>query len=120
MSVADLAREAARRYVGALPFADWARELLERVGVPLALRQPAHVDELDAILRRVAEEQALEHFTVAELAAPARFYATPEGRVIALAFTEAAMPALEAALVAWARALVGRVRPKASAGEAAP
>ena len=73
----------ARRYVDMLPIAEWADALLVFLRVPLANRQPSHVAELGAILRRVMEDQAVEHYTPAELAALARFYATPAGRSIA-------------------------------------
>lgn len=97
--------------------AGWAGVVLKRL--PPTMRQPAHVDELCTILRRVVEEQAVQHFTIAELAALARFYATPEGRSIGLkgvAFTTAITSALQAQLVAW----VARVRPQSSAGEVTP
>ncbi len=55
MTVADLAREMARRYVDMLPIAERANALLVFLRVPLATRQPAHVAELGAILRRVRE-----------------------------------------------------------------
>ncbi len=117
MPVADLAREMARRYLDDAGLtAGWASVVLKRL--PPAMRQPAHVDELCAIHRRVVEEQAVEHFTIAELAALARFYATPEGRSIGrkgVAFTTAITSALEAEFGAWA----ARVRPQPSAGEVA-
>ena len=97
MPVTDLTREMARRYINMLPIAEWANALLVFLRVPLATRQPAHVAELGAILRRVMEDQAREHFTPAELAALARFYGTPAGRSIArksAAFTAAVTSAL--------------------------
>ena len=40
MKVADLAHEAARRYVDAIPLTDFARNLLKRLGVPAWARTP--------------------------------------------------------------------------------
>jgi len=79
MSVADLAREAPRRYLDAMPIADWAGALLDRLGTAPTLREREHVSELVAIWRRVLEPALLAHFTLADHAALARFYATPEG-----------------------------------------
>jgi hypothetical protein len=123
MPIADLAREMARRYVNMLPIAEWATALLVFLRVPLATRQPAHVAELGAILRRVMEDQAMEHFTPAELAALARFYGTPAGRSIvrkSAAFTAAVTRAQTAEVAAWARTVGAPIEPQASAGEGTP
>ena len=72
-----------------------------------------------SVWRRVLETVLVEHLTIPELAALARFYATPEGASIlrkTLALNAATTPALEAEIKAWA----DRVRPQASAGEATP
>jgi len=106
MAVADLAREAARRYCATLPLPEWADALADALGVPPAARVDAAMDELCVILGRVLEDQAVQHLTVAELAALARFYSTPEGRAVArktLAFSAATRPVLEAELIAWAQ-----------------
>ena len=69
--------------------------------------------------RQLTEAKLVERFTVAELAALARFYATPEGLSLArkgIAFTAAVTPMLEAEVVAWARS----VRLPASVGGSAP
>jgi hypothetical protein len=121
MTVADLHHEAARRYVDTLPIAEWANALLVFLRVPLATRQPAHVADLAAILRRVTEDQAVEHFTPAELAALTRFCASPAGRSIArksAAFTAAVTRAQTAEVAAWARTVGAPIEPQASAGEA--
>jgi uncharacterized protein DUF2059 len=119
MPAADLAREMARRYIDASGLiAGWPSAVV-LARLPPAMRQPTHVDELCTIRRRVLEDQAVEHFTIAELAALARFYATPEGRSIgrkSVAFTAAIISALEAEFAAWA----DRVRPPSSAGEVTP
>jgi len=84
--------------------------------VPAWAREPVHVDALEQSWKRVLEEQLCEYFTVAELAALARFYAMPEGlsgmRKM-LAVNAAVVPMLEAEVTAWAR----RVRSSAAAGE---
>jgi hypothetical protein len=78
MPVADLAREMARRYLDDAGLtAGWASVVLKRL--PPTMRQPAHVDELCAIHRRVVEDQAVEHFTIAELAATAAAGRSPSG-----------------------------------------
>jgi hypothetical protein len=116
MTVADLAREMARRYVDMLPIAEWANALLVFLRVPLANRQPSHVAELGAILRRVMEDQAVQHFAPAELAALARFYATPAGRSIAR--PPRSRPRSRGHKVfAWARTVGAPIEPQASAGE---
>lgn len=79
MSVADLARELARRYADTQPIADWAHMVLERLGGPATLREPAHLEELVAIWRRVLEAAFVEHLTIPELRALAQFYSTTEG-----------------------------------------
>jgi hypothetical protein len=112
MSVADLARDAS-------PIADWANVVLERLGVPPTMRQPALVDELCTILRRVVEEQAVQHFTIAKLASPLlrdagervgrpQDHGLPRGDNAGRSVAE---------LIAWARA-VGRGRAPSSSGEA--
>src|SRR5207245_4429850 len=123
MTVTDLPREMARRYVDMLPIAEWANALLVFLRVPLVNRQPTHVAELGTILRRVMEEQAVEHFAPAELAALARFYATPAGRSIArksAAFTAAVTRAQTAEVAALARTVVAPIETQPSAGEATP
>jgi len=69
MPVADMAREFARRDLDAKPIAAWANVMLRRLGVPEAKLQAGHVDDLCEILRRVVEGQAVEYFTITELAA---------------------------------------------------
>jgi hypothetical protein len=121
MPVADLPREAARRYVDTMPIAEWARAMLEALGVPPAGRTPAHVDELVSVWRRLLEPALVEHFSIPELHALARFYATPEGASICrkeVAFRTAATPILAAAVVRHARGIAARVSAHASAGEA--
>jgi len=125
MSVADLAREMARRYVDTQPIADWARMVLERLGVPATatLREPAHLEELVAIWRRVLEAAFVEHLTIPELRALTQFYSTTEGASAmrkTMAFQEAITPVLVAEILAWARAVTARVRPQPSAGEGGP
>ncbi len=125
MPVADLAREMARRYVDTQPIADWASMVLERLGVPATatLREPAHVEELVAIWRRVVEAAVVEHLTIPELRALAQFYSTTEGASAmrkTAAFQEAITPVLVAEIRAWARAVSAGVRPQSSADEAAP
>jgi hypothetical protein len=120
MSVPDLHHEAARRYVDARPIADWANGVLERLGVPAADRQRADLEELVVAWRRVFETVLVEHLTIPELAALARFYATPEGAAVArkeAAFHSAILPALASELMSWARTVAARVRGQASAGE---
>jgi hypothetical protein len=123
MTVADLAREAARRYVDTMPIADWARGLLEQLGVPPAGRAPACVAELVSVWRRVLGPALVEHFSIPELNLMARFYSTPEGASILrteVACRTAATPALARDLVTCARAIAARVRPQAAAGEVTP
>jgi hypothetical protein len=117
VTVTDLAHEAAKRYCAAILSHECVEELLERLGVPAAWRAPEHVEALMARCRPVMEAQLVERFTVAELAALARFYNTPEGLSLArkgLAFTSALGPMLEAEIVAWASS----VRPQAGGAEA--
>jgi len=64
------------------------------------------------------QEQMVEHFTIPELAAVARFYATPDGLSVMrkmLTFTTTVTPMLEAEVVAWARLLTS---PGQAGGEA--
>ena len=82
MPVADLARAMARRYVDTMPIADWAQAPLEPLGVPKAARTPAYVDELVIVWRRILEAALVEHYTIPELGALARFHSTPEGAAI--------------------------------------
>jgi hypothetical protein len=122
MTVADLHHEAARRYVDAAPLADWARELLKRLGMPAWAAHPPFVNDLVRVMRNVFEAAFAEFLTIPELAALARFYATPEGAsVMRKLFTlsDVVTPALEAAVAAWARELDARIRAaQASAGAA--
>ena len=121
MSVSDLAHEAAKRYCDAVPLRDWVVAGLERLGVPPSMREPAHVDALAQSWRRLMEEQIVEYFTIPELAALARFYATPEGASVmrkAPAWTAAVQPMLEAEAVAWARRLTSTGQ--AGGGDPAP
>jgi hypothetical protein len=123
MSVLDLHHEAARRYVDAAPLADWARELLKRLGMPSWSAFPPFVNDLARVLRNVLEAALVERLTIPDLAARARFYATPEGAsVMRKLFTlsDAVTPALEVAVGAWARELGARLRAQASAGVPAP
>ena len=92
MSVLDLHHEAARRYIDAMPLADFARTLLTRLGVPAWAAFPPFVNDLARVLRNVLEAALVEYLTIPQLAALARFYATPEGASVMrklLAFTEA-------------------------------
>ena len=119
MTVTDLAGDVARRYMDTMPIAVWARALLEHLGLPEVARQPAYVDELVSVWRRALEAMLVEHLTIPELAALARFYATPEGASVfrkLVAFQTAATPALTAEIVSWARTVAARVRPRASDG----
>jgi hypothetical protein len=71
----------------------------------------------------VVEDQAVQDFTIAELAALARFYATPAGRSIArksAVFSAAVTRAQTAEVVAWAPTVGAPIEPQASAGEATP
>ena len=114
MTVADLAHEAAKRYCDAVPLHDWVVALLERLGVPASARAPAHVETLALSWRRLMEEQLVEYFTIPELAALARFYATPQGAAVmrkAPAWTAAVQPMLEAEAIAWARRLTSADAP---------
>jgi hypothetical protein len=92
---------------------DWARGLLEQLGVPPAGRTPARVAELGSVWRRVLEAALVDHLTIPQLAALARFYETPEGAAVMgklLAFADVVTPALQAAVEAWARAVAVRIR----------
>jgi len=120
MPVADLHHEAARRYVDAFPLTDFARALLERSGVPAFAAFPPFVNDLARVLRGVLEAALVEYLTIPQLAALARFYATPEGAAVMsklLAFNDAATPALETAVGAWARELAARIRAAQSSAD---
>ena len=120
MLVADLHREAARRYVDTMPISEWAHAMLEssarrRPGAP-PLVWPS-----SCVWRRLLGPALVEHFSIPELHALARFYATPEGTSIArkeVAFKTAATPMLAAEIVRHARAIAARVSSQASTGEA--
>src|SRR5437867_3881557 len=119
MTVADLHPKAARRYVDAIPLADVAQELLKRLA-PAWAAFPPFVNDLARVLRNVLEAALVEYLTIPQLAALARFYATPEGASVMrklLAFTEAVTPALEAAVSAWARELAARIRAAQSSAD---
>jgi hypothetical protein len=82
------------------------------VSLPLR-RSPPFVNDLARVLRDVLEAALVEYLTIPELAALARFYATPEGASVMrklLMLNDAVMPALEAAIVAWIRELGARLR----------
>src|SRR5437879_173797 len=51
-----------------MPVADWANFVLERLGVPPVVHQPACVDELRVAWRRVLETALVEYLTIPELA----------------------------------------------------
>ena len=51
-----------------MPVADWANFVLERLGVPPVVHQPAYVDELRVAWRRVLETALVEYLTIPELA----------------------------------------------------
>jgi hypothetical protein len=82
MTVADLAHQAARRYVDTVPLADLARELLKRAGPPTWAAYPPFVNDLARVLRSVLEAALVEYLTIPQLAALARSYATPEGAAV--------------------------------------
>jgi hypothetical protein len=72
------------------------------------------VDDLVIAWRRVLETALVEYLTIPELAALARFYATPEGASVQrkiLASNAMVTPAIEAAVVAWAQAVAARIKP---------
>src|SRR5437867_12338128 len=122
MTVADLHPKAARRYVDAIPLADVAQELLKRLA-PAWAAFPPFVNDLARVLRGVLEAALVEYLTIPQLAALARFYATPEGAAVMsklLAFNDAVTPALEAAVGAWGRELTARLRAQASAAVPVP
>ena len=86
------------------------------------MHQPAYVDELVVAWRRLLET-LVEYLTIPELAALARFYATPEGASVLrkeAVFRSAILPALAGELMSWARSIDARARPQGSAGEATP
>jgi hypothetical protein len=104
------------------PIADWARGLLEQLGVPPAGRTPAGVAELVDVWRRTLEPALVEHFSISDLHAMARFYSTPDGASILrkeVAFRTAATPALARELLTCARAIAAQVSAQASAGDVA-
>ena len=55
MTVADLAHEAARRYVDTVPLTDLAQELLKRAGAQTWAAYPPFVNDLARVLRSVLE-----------------------------------------------------------------
>jgi len=123
MTVADLAHEAARRYIDTVPLKDVARVLLERGGVPAWAAFPPFVDDLARVLRNVFEAALVELLTIPELAALARFSTTPEGASVMrkmLTLSDALTPGLEAAVAAWARELEARIRAQSSTDVPAP
>ncbi len=123
MPVADLAHEAARRYVDAIPITDVARTLLKRLGLQAWAAYPPFANDLARVLRNVFEAALVELLTIPELNALARFYATPEGASVMrklLTLSDALTPGLEAAVVAWARELDARIRAQSSTDVPAP
>ena len=117
MVVADLHHEAARRYVDAFPLTDVARALLERSGLPAFAAFPPFVNDLARVLRNVLEAALIEYLTIPELAALARFYATPEGASVMRKLSmlsDAVTSAVQAALVAWIGELGARIRAQAA------
>jgi len=120
MTVTDLPREMARRYIDTFPLKDVARVLLERSGAPAWAAFPPFVNDLARVLRGVLEAALVEYLTIPQLAALARFYATPEGAAVMsklLAFTDTVTPALEAAVGAWGRELAARLRALSSSAD---
>ena len=114
MTVADLGHEAARRYVDAIPLTDLARELLKRAGRQTWAAYPPFVNDLERVLRSVLEAALVEYLTIPQLAALARFYATPEGAAVMgklLAVND---------VVALALQVDARIRALSSAGVPAP
>jgi hypothetical protein len=123
MTVADLAHEAARRYVDAIPLADLARELLKRAGAPAWAAYPPFVDDLERVLRSVFEAALVEYLTIPQLTALARFYASPEGTAVMgklVAVHDVVTLALQVAAGNWVRELDARIRALSSAGVPAP
>jgi hypothetical protein len=81
------------------------------------------VNDLARVLRGVFEAALIEYLTIPEVAALARFYATPEGASVMrklLVLSDAVTPALEAAVGAWARELGARLRALSSSGALRP
>jgi hypothetical protein len=64
MPVADLAHEAARRYVDTVPLADLARDLLTRAGASAWAAYPPFVNDLERVLRSVLEDVLVEYLTI--------------------------------------------------------
>jgi hypothetical protein len=121
--VADLAHEAARRYVDAIPLADLARELLQRAGAQTWAAYPPFVNDLERVLRTVLEAALVEYLTIPQLTALARFYSTPEGAAVMgklCAVHDVVALALQVAVGNWARELDARIRALSSAGVPAP
>ncbi len=58
MTVSDLAREAARRYVDAVPLPDFARAILEQAGQPAMAGYPPFVNDLARVPRKRARGRA--------------------------------------------------------------
>jgi len=120
MSVLDLHHETARRYIDTFPLTDVARVMLERHGAPAWAAFPPFVNDLARVLRGVLEAALVEYLTIPQLAALARFYATPEGAAVVrklLTFSDAVTPALETAVGAWARELAARIRAAQSSAD---
>jgi len=114
MSVADLAREAPRRYLDAMPIADWAGALLDRLGTAPTLREREHVSELVAIWRRCSSPRCWH--TSRSPITPRWRASTRRRRARRICaktpgFQDATMPALVAEVSAWARAIADRARP---------
>src|SRR5262249_37151640 len=81
MTVADLAHEAARRSVDAVPLAEFARVILEQAGQPAMAAYPPFVNDLARMLRNVLEAALVEHLTISQLAALARITHHHSGRL---------------------------------------
>jgi hypothetical protein len=80
-------------------------------------------EDLARVLRNVLEGELVELLTIPELAALARFYATPEGASVMrklLVLSDATTLALEAVIVAWIRELGARLRAQSSADVPVP
>ena len=114
MSVTDLAREAALRYVAMVPIRaiiteHVAKAVDEKGAVPPEQRETViqrFTDRLVDIVVRIFVSQAVVHFTVGELHALVRFYSSSDGQGVMgklLAFTRD----LEAEVV---KAIDGEIR----------